>query len=135
MDKIFVDILEQIHDLICVGEKALSGDLSESGKKKYLENPDSIVKRQNSWARYVKEIKQKYELLSGAINQATSYEKNTQINQRLAYFRELPRRLSDGSDPVWSAYYPEIKKLLGDIYSTRVEIEKKYKLGQHKNDL
>ena len=88
----------------------------------------------SNWRELTETVHKKSEQLEKSISDGINEKNRHVVDQGLGFFRQLPRQM-DYYPVYWSAYYPEIKKLLGDIYSTRAEIEKKYKLGQHKNDL
>ena len=55
------------------------------------------------------------------------------IDVELETFRELPRKM-DYYGCYWSAYYPDIDKVMDNIHVVLLRIDRQYKLGQHKND-
>ena len=127
MGVLFNELLSNTAELCTIGEAALNGAVSDKGEKDQLSGFLPTAKR--SWARYIGEMKEKHESLKQAILHAKTFEGNKEVNQRLAYFRTLPRRLSEGGDPVWSVYYPEIRELKSQIAIQLDKIDEKYKLG------
>ena len=132
MDALFKDLLEKIDNLLAVGQDALDGPLSAVGEKDKLNDFLPIAKK--GWAGYLSEIKEKRDLLEQAIQNSDAYERSKELSQRLAYFRSLSRRLSEGADPVWSAYYPDISQLMDKMAIQRSNIDEQYKLGWYKDD-
>lgn len=129
MDPLFEELLNNINELVSLGDKATYA-LSNSGLKDQADG--SLAGRQSVWKKYLEEIKETLAKL-----QATLSPNNLNkfyLDQLLAYFRELPRRLSEGGDPEWSALYPSIDRTMGRMHVLLLKIDRKYKLGQHKND-
>ena len=131
MDKLFTDLLQQIERLIEVGQKAFDVSLSELGQKDQQEG--MLSNYQKSWHRYLEEIEDNHVLLQNILNQVPEddVDGNPMISRRLAFYRGLPRRLSEGADPVWSSLYPQIVTLFDDIAVSLGSIFRKHHMGQH----
>ncbi len=128
MDILFTQLLSEIEKFLDVAKLSFS-KLSPLGIDD--EKTGDLPREQKYWQGIIDETQQQYTKLQTLLNLTPEVNLGDRaIDQRLIFFREIPRRISE-APPEWSAYYPEIQKCLGDMYSTRVAIEKKYFLGQH----
>ena len=118
VDTLFENLFIQIQQVITLGNQAHTKQ-SALGLK--LNEPtENDLKNWNNILADVADSKKKLHLyVQNGIEQ-----NRHSIDAELSTYRELPRRLAEGSSPEWSAYYPEIQKCIGDMYSTRVAIEK-----------
>lgn len=126
MDKLLEQLLQEVDELLKLGDISFS-KISPSGEKS--KQLGSLKRQQNYWQQILDTVDNRRNRLISFLNEDKSkLERNTQLDQRLAFFREMSRRISE-SPPEWSAYYPDIEKLQSTIAIKLDEIDEKYQLG------
>lgn len=129
MDPLFQKLFSEITNFIVLAKKAPE-KLSEIG---YQDEREGNFNRYfGFWRELVERTEKASQKLQLVLDQQQI--NHTALDHALTYFRQLPRYAGEGPC-VWSAYYPELNKIMGDIHCSLIDIDTKYHLGQHRFDL
>ena len=129
MDTLFNKLQQEIAHFIALAKLANTKISSSGLKSQKIGRLDGYI---NFWNKVISDTTQDQTKLTQALTLGI-YKNKQGIDDSLEAFRQLPRYVSECS-PTWSAYYDDIDKSLTELCKTRREIDRKYKLGQHKDD-
>ena len=121
----FIHLLDEFNDL---GSRA-ENQLSVKGQQD--RDDGDLPVYVGFWRKVIQESRETTQkiqlLLPGFPNNKVGF------SQQLAFYRSLSRYVAE-SPPVWSAYYPEINRLLDQIAIQLDDIDEVYKLGWYRDN-
>lgn len=126
----FSNLFEQINSFMQICS-LVPTKLSDFGQSHFVSDIDKEY-----WRKHLpNEVKQFYIRLQHELD-AGFEEHKMEIDSDLEFFRTLSRYISEaGPGPcIWSDYYDDIDNIMDRIHVLLLYIDRKYKLGQHKND-
>ena len=127
MDNLFKELMKSIKQFIALGYKA-PNQLTESAIEKH--RPREEEKKR--WLELIRQTDDISKRLQVEMDLGVD-ENRESIDACLGVFRQLPRQL-DYYPYHWSAYYDEIRAEMRKIHIALLHIDRKYKLGQHRED-
>lgn len=130
MDTLFNQLLQQIEQFLLIGDQAFL-KLSTVGITD--EKTGELSRGQRYWRLILDTAADRYQKLKVFLEHSgnTNLDHSDLLDTRLAYFREMPRRISE-APPEWAENYLKIDKSLEDICQSVFQIDKKYELGKFK---
>lgn len=127
MDKLFIDLFKTIDAFLRLAKLAPT-KISTDGLASNMPTP----KQRQDWYELIKGRELAYtqlKIFSGNVE-----SNKLEVDRALAAFRDLPNCLEERWDCDWSAYCDDIMANLGERHDLLIDIDTKYKLGQHRND-
>ena len=123
-EPLFDELLEKLHHFNNLGDKALSGELSQSGEE------DQQIGTLHKYQQFFKEIVDKSKARTTKIEDLLpNFPNNKQeMSHPLAFYRELPRYMIE-SPPDWSIYYEQIQQAMREAGNIVTKLDKKYLMG------
>ena len=127
MDKLFEELFDAISAFTNLWRKVPTR-ISEYGIKHNLPKKEAL----QNWNALADELDFDKDAIRKYVLQGIDSNRY-EINTNLDSFRYLSKRL-DNINFYWSTYYNDIDKTLDDIHCLLIDIDRKYKLGQHKKN-